>query len=171
MLKLLVAGAIAIPAAATATVAATGVAWVDVKEGGRDGHHIILPVPLLLADAAAAFVPRHEIRLPPEAVKHLGVAREVLQALADCPDAELVRVEEASEQVTIRKTGDTLHVEVHGRDGEDVSVNVPLSAVRDLLREDGTIEPADAVRVLRHARFTNLVDVRNGDERVKVTVW
>jgi predicted deacylase len=45
--------AIAVPAAATATVAATGVAWIDVKEGGRDGHRIVLPVPLLLGQAVA----------------------------------------------------------------------------------------------------------------------
>jgi hypothetical protein len=54
MLKLLAAGAIAIPAVAAATVAATGVAWVDVKEGGRHGHRIVVPVPLLVAEAAAS---------------------------------------------------------------------------------------------------------------------
>ena len=36
--KILLASAVAVPVATTATVAATGVAWVDVKEGGRDGH-------------------------------------------------------------------------------------------------------------------------------------
>lgn len=170
MLKLLAAGAIAIPAVAAATVAATGVAWVDVKEGGRHGHRIVVPVPLLVAEAAAAFVPRHEIRLPPEAARRLPVAREVLQALAESPDAELVRVEERDEQVIVSKAGGDLHVEVHGRGGE-VSVNVPLAAVKDLIREDGTIDPSDAVRVLRHSRFSTLLDVHQGGDHVRVTVW
>ena len=38
-------------------VAATGVAWVDVREGEGGGTHIVLPVPLALAETAAAFVP------------------------------------------------------------------------------------------------------------------
>jgi hypothetical protein len=171
MLKLVLAGAVAIPAAATATVAATGVAWVDVQEGGRDGHRLVIPIPLLIAETAVAFVPKHELRVPPEAIRHLPVAREVLQALAESPDAEFVRVEEKDEQVSVSKAGDLLHVLVHGRDGEEVSVNVPLSAVRDLLHEDGTFDPADAVRLIRLSRFTNLVEVRQGDEHVKITVW
>ena len=172
MLKLVLAGAIAIPAAATATVAATGVAWVDVQEGGRDGHRIVVPVPLLLAETAVAFVPKHEIRVHMgEAAKHAAVARDMLQALTDSPDAELVRVEEPDEQVVVSKVGSLLHVQVHGRDGEEVSVNLPLSAARDMLHEDGSIDAAEAVRVLRHSRFTNLVEVRHGDEHVKVTVW
>ena len=68
------------------------------------------------------------------------------------------------------KVGDVLHVQVHGHD-EEVSVNLPLAAIRNLVREDGSIDPAGAIRVLRHSRFTNLVEVRGRNEHVKVTVW
>jgi hypothetical protein len=170
MLKLVAAGAIAIPAMAAAAVAATGVAWVDVKEGGGQGHRIVVPVPLLLAEAAAHFVPRPEVRLPPEAAGRLPVARAVLDALAQGPDAELVRIEERGEQVLVSKVGGGLHVEAHGRKGE-ISVNLPLAAVKDLIREDGTVDLADVVRLLRHARFSTLVDVHDGDDHVRVTVW
>lgn len=170
--KLLLASAIAVPAAATATVAATGVAWIDVKEGGRDGHRIVLPVPLLLAETAASFVPQKELNLElGEAAAHLGAAREVLQALAQAPDGEYVRVEEKDQQVLIEKVGDTLRVEVHGRDGEDVTVNVPLKAVSEIIDREGRISPARAVRLLRHARFSTLVDVHQGDQHVKITVF
>jgi hypothetical protein len=57
MLKLILAGAAAMPLAAGATVAATGIAWVDVREGGPRGTHVVVPVPLLAAEVAAAFVP------------------------------------------------------------------------------------------------------------------
>ena len=33
----------------------TGVAVVDVKDGGPDGHHLTIPVPLLVAQAALTF--------------------------------------------------------------------------------------------------------------------
>ena len=115
--KILLASAIAVPVATTATVAATGVAWIDVKEGGRDGHRIVLPVPLLLAETAASFIPQKELdlNLPPEAVSHLAAAREVLQALAASPDGEYVRVEQEDERVLVEKRGDVLHVQVHGQ--------------------------------------------------------
>jgi hypothetical protein len=57
MLKLILAGAVAVPVAGAGVVAATGVAWVDVREGGGGGTRIVLPVPLALAETAAAFVP------------------------------------------------------------------------------------------------------------------
>ena len=96
--KILLASVVAVPVATTATVAATGVAWIDVKEGGRDGHRIVLPVPLLLAETAASFIPEKELdlKLPPEALAHLGAAREVLQELAASPDGEYVHSEAAS---------------------------------------------------------------------------
>ena len=170
--KVLLAGAIGVPAVATATVAATGVAFIDVREGGRDGHRIVLPVPLLLAETAASFVPQRELDLDlGEAATHLPAVRGVLQALAESPDGEYVRVEEKDEQVLIEKVGDTLRVRVHGRDGEDVTVNVPLRAVSEIIDREGRISPARAVRLLRHARFSTLVEVRHGDEHVKITVF
>ncbi len=169
--KVLLAGAIAVPAAATATVAATGVAWIDVQEGGRDGHRIVLPVPLLLAEVAASFVSEKDLDLDlGEAAAHLRSAGAVLRALRDSPDGEYVRVEEEDEQVVIEKRGDTLHIEVHGR-SEDVKVNLPLAALSEIIGEDGRLSPARAVRLLRHARFSTLVDVRDGDDHVRITVF
>ena len=59
MLKLIMAGAIAIPTVTTATVAATGIAWVDVRDGN---DRIVVPVPLLVAEVAASFLPKPAIR-------------------------------------------------------------------------------------------------------------
>jgi hypothetical protein len=172
MLKLILAGAVAIPVAGAGVVAATGVAWVDVKEGGRDGMHIVVPVPLALAQTAAAFVPapKQHIRLG-EAARYLPVAREALEALAEAPDGELVRVEERDELVVITKIGRSLHVEVKDH-GEDVEVNVPIAMALQVLGEDGTISPSRAIGALREARLTKLVEVNGRDgERVKITIW
>jgi hypothetical protein len=94
----------------------------------------------------------------------------VVQALRDAPDGELVRVEEGDDTVVIAKEGDTLRVHVTGRK-EKVDVNVPLAAALDIIRPDGRIDPSAAVRGLRYARFSTLVEVQDGDDHVKISVW
>jgi hypothetical protein len=172
MLKLILAGAAALPIAATGTVAATGIAWVDVREGGPNGTRIVLPVPLVAAEIAAAFIPTPDLRMDMDgdALAHLGSARKVVQALRDAPDGELVRVEDGDETVVVAKEGDTLRVHVTGRK-EKVDVNVPLAAALDIIRPDGRIDASAAVRGLRYARFSTLVEVQDGDDHVKISVW
>jgi hypothetical protein len=172
MLKLILAGAAALPIAATGTVAATGIAWVDVRDGGANGTRIVLPVPLVAAEIAASFIPTPDLRMEmdAEALAHLGTARKLVHALRDAPDGELVRVEDGDETVVVAKDGDTLRVRVTG-DREKVDVNVPLAAALDIIRPDGRIDAAAAVRGLRHARFSTLVEVRDGDDHVKISLW
>jgi hypothetical protein len=105
-----------------------------------------------------------------EARQHLGAARKVLDALRESPDGELVRVEDKDEMVVIAKEGDTLRVHVSGKN-EDIDVNVPLESAAQVIRPDGRIDPAAAVRGLRHARFQTLVEVRDGDDHVKISLW
>jgi hypothetical protein len=54
---------------------------------------------------------------------------------------------------------------------EKVDVNVPLAAALDVIRPDGRIDPGAAVRGLRYARFSTLVEVQDGDDHVKISVW
>jgi hypothetical protein len=165
-----------VPIALLATIASLGVVVVDVREGGPNGNRIVVPVPLVLAQAALAIAPAvapaDKMRIPHnEALQHIGVARDVLEALAAAPDGELVRVEERDELVVITKEGRSLHVRVSGKK-EDVNVNVPLSlALQALPGEDGRIRTAALAGALAGLRFTDLVDVRDGDDHVRVWVW
>lgn len=163
---------LSVPATLLAALASLGVAVVDVREGGPDGHHIVVPVPLALVQTALAFVPEERVRVKLDrAARHLPLAREVLQALAAGPDGELVRVEEPGEQVVITKVGDTLRVHVH--DGnDDVRVNVPLPlALAAVPDAQGRIPMASLAGALGGVRFTDLVDVRSGNDHVKVYVF
>ncbi len=173
MLKLAVV--LGAPIAMLATVASLGVVVVDVREGGPGGHRIVVPVPLVLAQAALAVAPiaapDHAMRLPAEAREHMGLAREVVEALAAAPDGEFVRVEDRDETVVIRKEGQALRVDVTGK-REKVSVNVPLQlALQALPGEDGRIRTAALAGALAGLRFTDLVDVQDGKDRVRVWVW
>ena len=164
-----------VPIAMLATVASLGVVVVDVREGGPDGNHIVVPVPLVFAQAALAIAPMaapvDKLRLPHEAAEHMGLAREVLEALAAAPDGEFVRVEERDQQVVITKEGRTLKVHVTGK-RENVTVNVPLHlALQALPGPDGRIRTAALAGALSSVRFTDLVDVRDGNDHVRVWVW
>jgi hypothetical protein len=172
MVKLLAALA-AVPVCCMALVVGTGVLVVDVQESGPRGHRIIVPVPLLVAQAAARFVPAaHKPLDVPQLKAHFREAERFAQALSDAPDGEYVRVEEREQTVAITKVRGTLQVRVHGRD-EEVAVDVPLAMVGELLRrcQSGSCAPADLVAALREARLTNLADVRSRDAHVRVAVW
>jgi hypothetical protein len=163
----------AIPAALLAGVAATGVAVVDVRDGGPGGHHIVVPVPLVAAQVAAGFVPREARKVDVgEARRYLPVANEVLKALAESPDGELVRVDRPNEHVRIAKVGRDLAIEVENAEGE-VSVDVPIGLATAVLKEleNGEASPASLVGALQRARLTTIADVRQGDKHVRVTVW
>jgi hypothetical protein len=163
----------AIPMSLMAVVAGTGLVVVDVKES--DGPRIVVPVPLLLVEAAARFAPDHARHVPLghhfEAA-HVDAAIAALDALAEAPDCDLVRVEDGDTQVRVSKRGDLLEVRVDGRD-EDVNATVPLDLARRAVEHarGGSVSAGDLVAALRAARLTRLVDVRNGDDRVTVTVW
>ncbi len=173
MLKLAVI--LGAPIAMLATVASLGVVVVDVREGGPDGHRIVVPVPLVFAQAAVALAPMaapdKAMRVPHEAAEHMGLAREVVEALAAAPDGEFVRVEERDEQVVVTKEGRTLKVRVTGKN-ESVSVNVPLHlALAALPGSDGRIRTTALAAALSGVRFTDLVDVKDGKDHVRVWVW
>jgi hypothetical protein len=173
MLKLAIV--LGVPIALVATVASLGVVVVDVREGGPNGSRIVVPVPLVLAQAAVALAPmaapEHAMRVPEEAVEHMGLAREVVEALAAAPDGEFVRVEERDETVVITKEGQTLKVRVTGK-RESVSVNVPLHlALAALPGRDGRIRTAALAGALAGVRFTDVVDVKDGNDHVRVWVW
>ena len=172
VMKLVLAGAVAIPVLTAGAVAVTGVAVVDVQQ--RGGRHIFVPVPLALAQVAAAFVPERKTRLHlgHDAARYLPVAREMLQALGDAPDGELVQVEEPEHRVSIVKEGGTLRIHVEDKD-ERVDVNVPIGAVLSMLPGSaGRLTASAAVFALQHARYSKLVDVVGRDgERVKITVY
>jgi hypothetical protein len=164
-----------IPMALGAVVAGTGVMVVDVEEA--DGTRIVVPVPLLLAETAARFAPTQQAeaavhRQLSRARRYLPAAEEVLAAVAESPDFELVRVDDGEEHVRVRKVGDVLQVRVESP-RETVNVNVPFDLARQALRQarSGRVSAGDLVAALRRARLTRIADVRDGGDHVTITIW
>jgi hypothetical protein len=147
---------------------------VDVREGGPAGHHFIVPVPLLLAQAALACAPDELSQAHGEEIeRYLPAAQRMLAELAKVPDAELVRVEQRDQRVTVRKHGDQLRIDVQEHGAEEVHVVVPIGAVRDMLGSfrGSRFDAVAAVGALKRVRNTDLVHVRDGQDEVKVWIW
>jgi hypothetical protein len=159
-----------------ALVAVTGVMVVDVRKA--DGTRLVVPVPLLLAQAAARFGPTGAAaaevdRQVARVRQYLPAAAEVLVAVAESPDCELASVDKGDEHVRVSKVGDALHVRVDNP-RENTELHVPFALARRALQEarEGPVSPGAMVAMLRHSRLTQLADVhKSGGDHVKIKIW
>lgn len=168
----LVAGLLLAPAIFLGLLLSADYAVVDVREGGPDGMRIIVPVPLALARLALNFAPAEARYVAvPEVAEYLPHVERVVEELRKAPDGVLVSVQERRDSVLIEKVGEALAV--HVDDGNAViDVTVPLDALIDMVRAyDGEgFDTRDLVRAIGHAHG-DVVQVRDGDEEIRVWVW
>ena len=156
-------------AGSAALLAGCNYVVVDVT---TDGHHIVIPAPLIVLRAAVALAPEEKTRIAfPELAPYRDAAQRVVEELLAAPDGELVRVENGEEVVSISKRGETVYVEVHERD-QDVSISVPLESLLDLLGryDEGGFHASDVLKVLGRLSKTDLVHVRTESEEVTVRI-
>lgn len=178
MLLKLTAIALAVPVAGAATVAATGVMVIDVREHKANGQHLVIPVPMLPVRVLAGMVPSLAIplksdhhRMDADARQAMQAGAQVLEALAASPDGELVRVNDRDETVVIVK--EEGHLAVHVRSArETVDVNVPLDLARAVMEDvkDGTVDPSAILGALARTGRGRLVDVHADDADVSIRV-
>ncbi len=154
-------------------LALTGVVIVDVRDR-EEGVHLVVPVPLALAQVALAFAPseaRHVEIDDPEAGRWLGVAAGLTDDLRELPDFTLVEVHDGGEHVLVRKEGDALRVEVDGPCGEQVRCRLPLRTAQKVLRgmQDGELRTADVLRAVQFMPGGELVHVTDDEAEVRIT--
>ena len=149
----------------------TGVAVVEVKDGGPDGHHLTIPVPLMIAQAALTFAPNEAKYVEcPQFARYQKVAATILEELDHAPDGVLVEVHDGGDNVLIRKEGNVLRITVDEASGETVECNLPLkSAIKAIQAYDGHGFPTKAAFwALRRAPHGTLVHVKDGEDEVTV---
>jgi hypothetical protein len=145
---------------------------VDVREGGPEGTRLIVPVPIVLAQIAARFAPQEVRHLrEPKLSEHMPLLRVVARELQQVGDAELVRIEERDETVSIVKSGGDLVIEV-SQPGEQVYVRFPAAALEQIFENShgDCLHPAAVLGALRETSG-ELVHVVDGDEEVRISVW
>lgn len=149
----------------------TGVVLVDVKEGQPDGTHIVVPVPLILAQTAMTFAPDEAKYVDcPQFARYQKVALTVLDELEQAPDGVLVEARDGAESVIIRKEGKLLRINVEDGGGESVECNLPIrSARRAVEAYDGHGFPTKAAFwALRRAPRGTLVHVKDSHDEITI---
>lgn len=122
-----------------ASVVHSGVVTVKVDETGPEGKRMYIPVPAALISLGMDVIPllagediRAEIR------SDLGEHREAVAAalleLENAPDAVLLHVQDAGENVRITKKGRTLEISVDNAEGS-FEISVPARLIGRIARE------------------------------------
>lgn len=112
-----------------------GAVRISVTEKRRDGNHIRLIVPAILVPLGLHFVPEKELRKQSaEMRKWLPAIKAASQELERCPDATFVEVKGPDENVSIRKSGDSLYIDVDDS-GDTVHVSFPVRVVNTAVRQ------------------------------------
>lgn len=138
--------------------------------------HVKIPFPLVIADIATGFIPQEalaEARVPPEATAQRELVLAAVRALAESPDAALVKVRTEDANVDIVKDGDTLRIAVDADDAV-VRCNIPIDGVLEALErwDWETADPQLLFDVLRAAENGELVTVATDDGvRVAIKMW
>lgn len=149
----------------------TGVVLVDVRESCPDNMHLVIPVPLALAQVGLSFAPDEAKYIHcPEFARYQRVAEKVLRELQRGPDGVLVEVHDRSDDVRIEKIGDSLRIHVREAGGETVECRLPIrAALRTIRAYDGEGFPTKAaIWALRSAPRGTLVHVQDGSDEVTI---
>jgi hypothetical protein len=152
-------------------IGTTGVVVVDVQEGGPGGNHLVIPVPIALAQTAMTFAPSEAKYIDcPEFAPYQELVVRILKELEDAPDFVLAEIDDQDQHVLVKKEKGRLVVEVTEGDQEQVTCNLPIrSALRMVEAYDGAGFPTKAaIWSLKSAPSGLLVHVKDGEDEIKI---
>ncbi|NKB88226.1 MAG: hypothetical protein GKS06_08405 [Acidobacteria bacterium] len=152
---------------------------IMLVEVDADDVHIMVPVPLSLAQVAVAFAPDEAKYVDvEEAGQYIPYLADFVDALRDVPEnVMLVEVIDGDDHVQVFLEDDNLRVSVdEGHDrGATVNVRVPLASVAAMVdaydADTNTLRTSRLVGALRAAPSGDLVHVIDGDEEVRIRMW
>lgn len=149
---------------------------VDVHVVDETPVHVTVPFPLVIASIATGFIPEEalaEAQIPPEAKAQKQLVLAAVRALAESPDAALVKVRTEDANVEVVKDGDTLRIAVDADDAV-VRCNIPIDGVLEALEswDWETADPQMLFDILHAAENGDLVTVATDDGvRVAIKMW
>lgn len=174
------------PALAIAAALAIGGAFADddtlwlhvrVTEGGDDGEHVRVNVPLSLVEEVLPLIDAEGLSGGRVKIDEADLEdtdfRAIWQAVRDSRDAEFVTVKGPDENVRVAKENGLIVVSVRpgGGESESVDVRVPLDVVDALFSAGpGEIDVLAAVRALGRHTDGDLVTVTGPNETVRVWI-
>ncbi len=149
---------------------------VEVLEDGSDGASVKVNLPLSLAQMAMGMIDEGEIKGGKiqfdEADLTVSDMRQLWNELKDAGDAEFVTVEEEDQTVRIFRKGSRVFVNVDGRGGEKVRVELPVALVDALLsgEEEDELDVEAALAELQKMDSGEIVRVEDGKDTVRIWI-
>jgi hypothetical protein len=130
--------------AAGGVLCSEGFVNVNVSQHDRDGKHIHVIAPAIIAPIAVRLVPASKLNHAGDQLQpYMPMVRAALDGLDNAPDMTLVEVSDSDEYVQVTKSGGSIVVDVANRD-ETVHVSAPLSAISSTI--DGVASRSDGPR-------------------------
>jgi len=105
----------------------TGIFVVDVTDKVSN-HRIYAPVPMLLVRGALRVLPvKSKMHVPAKVSEHRELILAAARTLEDCPDGTFVEVESRRDNVSVKKEGRNLYIDVSSP-REEVHLQIPIKA-------------------------------------------
>ncbi len=155
-------------------------AWLHVlvDEKGEDGDRVRINLPLNLVESILPLIEEEGFSGGCVSIDsdHLSAEdlREIWSSVREAEGGEYIRVEGVDEDVSVKREGDYLTVEVReDEDGSttDVSIRIHLSIVDALLSGEGEkLDILAAIKALGENARGDLVVVNEEDESVRIWV-
>lgn len=176
---------VAAPLAILFSIALAGAAaadqWLHVKVQGSDEEKVTVNLPLALMEAAVAMIPE-DVTAEMEGEIQVAIddvnmdwqdLRNFWQSVKDTPEATFATVETKDETIVVKKEGAYLKIRTSELtdNGADVDVQLPMAVVDALFSgPEGTLNFAAAVRALADEGNGHLVEIRDGNDTVRVWI-
>jgi len=150
---------------------------VMIVEVDADDVHIIVPVPLSLAQVAVAFAPDDAKYIDiDEAGRYMPYLGRMIEELRNVPEnVMLVEVIDGDDHVQLFLEDDNLRVRVEERNDTQINVRIPLASVAAMVNaydpDTNKLRTSRLVGALRAAPSGDLVHVIDRDEEVRVRMW
>ena len=149
---------------------------IHVTEDADEAKNVQVNLPLSVVEIGLSAAPDKVVEKGRLKLKNANLRVEDLrlmwQDLRNVGDAEFVSVEEKDQHVRIARRGDTLHINVDDRTGENekVRIEIPIEVVDALFDGEGDeLNLRAAIRRLGMQRG-EIVRVDDGDKKVRIWI-
>lgn len=141
---------------------------VEVQEGGEDGTHVNLTLPI---SAMAAFEPAVRNALNEISVNGDGInLQEIWQAVKDSGPMDYVEIEEQNSTIRVSTTGSHVVVSAEGDLEDNIHVSIPFELCDAMFRSPEDFDFDRLMTVLEDMAGSDLIRVDTDNEHVRVWI-
>ncbi|MCB1045262.1 MAG: hypothetical protein KDC35_20140 [Acidobacteria bacterium] len=141
---------------------------LEVHEGGEDGTHVNMTLPL---NTLNAFEPAVRQALTEISVNGQGLnLAEIWQAVKDSGPMDYVEVQEHDSTIKISTTGTHVVVRAEGEMADNIHVSIPFELCDAIFRDVESFDFQNLIAVLENMAGEDLVNIDTDNERIRIWI-